>query len=89
MSRIILREEQGPLPIPKSQLPAGDSIYVCQCGLSKNGVFCDGSHTATRTERAGELYVYGETDGRRYRSLVQIAVSEAEELSRPLAAPSA
>jgi len=25
-------------------LEAGDKYYVCACGRSKDGVFCDGSH---------------------------------------------
>jgi len=24
---------------------AGDTAYICQCGLSKNAPYCDGSHS--------------------------------------------
>lgn len=29
-------------------LEAGDSHYICQCGRSKDGVFCDGSHEKSK-----------------------------------------
>ena len=37
----------------------GNSYYLCSCGLSKNGAFCDGSHQ--NTERKPVKYVAEET----------------------------
>ncbi|MGI9083448.1 MAG: CDGSH iron-sulfur domain-containing protein [Candidatus Fonsibacter lacus] len=32
----------------KIHLEKGKDYYWCACGLSKDGIFCDGSHKATR-----------------------------------------
>eukprot|EP00035_Acanthoeca_spectabilis_P037796 m.47463 g.47463 ORF g.47463 m.47463 type:complete len:140 (+) comp8866_c0_seq1:48-467(+) len=43
----------GPVPIVRDNKPvtvaleAGKTYYWCQCGRSKNGPFCDGSHKGT------------------------------------------
>ncbi|MFW2374622.1 MAG: CDGSH iron-sulfur domain-containing protein [Gammaproteobacteria bacterium] len=29
------------------EVNAGDSVYLCQCGLTQTPPFCDGSHKAT------------------------------------------
>ncbi len=29
---------------------AGDTIYICQCGLTKTAPYCDGSHKKTDKE---------------------------------------
>lgn len=29
---------------------AGDTIYICQCGLTKTAPYCDGSHKETDKE---------------------------------------
>ena len=48
----------------KVDLTEGETYYWCQCGLSKNQPFCDGSHKATditplafTAEKAGEAYL--------------------------------
>jgi hypothetical protein len=33
-------------------------VAVCQCGLSQNKPFCDGSHRVTRDEEPNKLYAY-------------------------------
>lgn len=64
MTRIIERTESTPKPINKSELPPGEAIYVCRCGLSKSAPFCDGSHKRTFHEEPGKLYRYVEaSDG--------------------------
>ena len=60
MGRLIQHEAQGPAVIQ-----VGDqTIFVCQCGLSKNKPFCDGSHRATKDEEKGAFYIYDGQGGR-------------------------
>lgn len=54
MARKIIKKEKGPFEI-KSQK---ESAWICQCGLSKNQPFCDGSHKAVQDELEGEMYEY-------------------------------
>ena len=50
MARIAFFEKQEPVKV-------GEKM-VCQCGLSKNFPFCDGSHLTTKDEEATKLYQY-------------------------------
>lgn len=54
MSRLIRHDAQGPALIQAGE----NTIAVCQCGLSANKPFCDGSHTRTRDEQPGATYAY-------------------------------
>jgi CDGSH iron-sulfur domain-containing protein 3 len=54
MSRLIRHDAQGPALIQIGE----HTIAVCQCGLSANKPFCDGSHTRTRDEKPGVIYAY-------------------------------
>lgn len=54
MSRIIFSSKRNPLKVE----PNTSSIWICQCGLSKNKPYCDGSHTLTNAEIPGETYLY-------------------------------
>ena len=62
VTRLIANPRQGPLPIAKDSV-AGDTLYVCGCGLSTQYPLCDGSHRAARDEEPGALYHYGRGDG--------------------------
>jgi CDGSH iron-sulfur domain-containing protein 3 len=55
MSRLIRHDAKGPAII---QIAPGKFIEVCQCGLSQNKPFCDGSHSKTHDEQEHQLYVY-------------------------------
>jgi CDGSH-type Zn-finger protein len=60
MARLIRHDAVGPAVIDVN----GVIIEVCQCGLSKNKPFCDGSHDKVRGEEAGKLYIYSDTGER-------------------------
>ena len=37
---------------------AGQKIFICMCGLSKNYPLCDGTHKITHSEEADKCYAY-------------------------------
>lgn len=42
---------------------AGETKWICACGLSQNKPYCDGSHRACHDEEDGKVYTY--TEGER------------------------
>ena len=54
MPRLVRHDANGPFEIP----PQKESVWICQCGLSKDLPFCDNSHEQTASETPGELCVY-------------------------------
>lgn len=60
MTRLIRHDATGPALIEVG----GQTIAVCQCGLSRNKPFCDGSHEKTRGEDHGKLYIYDAAQSR-------------------------
>jgi CDGSH-type Zn-finger protein len=57
MSRTVIHDKQGPAQV-------GDK-WVCQCGLSKDKPYCDGSHKKTLDEENDRLYCYKEDGSRK------------------------
>ena len=56
MARKVLKKDKGPLEIK----PQKESVWVCQCGLSKNQPFCDGAHEKVLDETDDKIYEYDE-----------------------------
>ncbi|MEF8902234.1 MAG: CDGSH iron-sulfur domain-containing protein [Halovenus sp.] len=55
------------------------NVAVCQCGLSEEFPFCDGSHRAARTETEGVCYRYlDENDEVRRREVERIVEANTE-----------
>jgi CDGSH-type Zn-finger protein len=65
MARDITHEANGPYIIDEEEYEeAGGPAAICQCGLSANKPYCDGSHQATGDEEDGVVYRYeGDDDG--------------------------
>jgi len=77
MTRIVSHSANGPLAVPKTA-SAGDSLYVCRCGLSASPLgLCDGSHKATRDEQPGQVYLYERRDGQLVRVATQVGIATA------------
>lgn len=57
MARLVKHERNEPYRIYKADIEK-ERISICACGLSKNKPFCDGSHSRTRDEEEGAVYIY-------------------------------
>lgn len=81
MSRLIEHDATGPRKLDASDLhPEKGDIAICQCGLSAEYPFCDGSHRATSDEDADTLYRYENDDDTGDRRIVEsIEYTDTEE----------
>lgn len=71
MAREVTHDAEGPVPIDKADLEEqGGAAYVCQCGLSDNQPYCDGSHNDVADEDDGTLYKYEDGDRREIAEIV-------------------
>jgi CDGSH-type Zn-finger protein len=88
MSRLVELEESEPTKLGPSDLdPDKGDVAICQCGLSEEFPFCDGSHRATRTETEGICYRYLESDDDTVRqevARVTYTAGESEEFEEEL-----
>lgn len=69
MAREVTHDADGPAVIDPDDHD-GD-IYVCECGLSADKPFCDGSHRATADEKEDTTYKYENDDDEQPRHVVE------------------
>jgi len=72
MARKVTHEEKGPYIMDEAEFQEeGDPAAICQCGLSANKPYCDGSHNATAEEEDGVVYTYEGDDDEGERTVVE------------------
>lgn len=78
MGRLVEHDASGPRKLDESDIdPDEGDIAVCQCGLSGEYPFCDGTHRQARTEETDTCYRYVEEDGKlRRREVDRIAYTD-------------
>jgi CDGSH-type Zn-finger protein len=54
MARLVKMDGLKPAPVEV----AGETKWVCMCGLSNNKPLCDGSHKKCSGEEEGKVYQY-------------------------------
>lgn len=79
MSRLVELDARGPRRLTADDIdPEKGDIAVCQCGLSDDFPFCDGSHRATEDETEGVCYRYDD-ESNASRSVVEEVVIDSDE----------
>lgn len=75
MTREVTHKAEGPEAIDTEDHDG--AIHVCQCGLSDNKPFCDGSHAVTADEEDGIKYKYdGDDDENQRREITEVVFEE-------------
>ncbi|WP_455449938.1 CDGSH iron-sulfur domain-containing protein [Natrinema thermotolerans] len=78
MTRLVELEANGPRKLEPEDIDDGKGdVAVCQCGLSDEFPFCDGSHRRTRDEDEETTYVY--EDGKRREVERVVTADETDE----------
>jgi CDGSH-type Zn-finger protein len=71
MAREVRHDAEGPYVIDREEIAErGGTVAVCQCGLSAEKPYCDGSHRSCADEEDGVLYTYEGDDGGGERRVV-------------------
>lgn len=71
MAREVTHDAEGPVQIDEADLnEQGGTAYICQCGLSDDKPYCDGSHNDVADEAEGTVYKYDGTDRREIAEIV-------------------
>lgn len=79
MSRLVELDGTGPRKLDASDLdPEKGNVAVCQCGLSDDFPFCDGSHRVTADETDGVCYRYVDEDDGTRRVVERVELGPAE-----------
>jgi CDGSH-type Zn-finger protein len=79
MSREVTHDATGPRFVDEEAFEEMGDIAICQCGLSANYPFCDGSHRATEDEEDGVRYKYEDDDDENPRHVIEEIVFAEED----------
>ncbi|MFB6297777.1 MAG: CDGSH iron-sulfur domain-containing protein [Salinirussus sp.] len=71
MARNVRHDAEGPAIIDEEEFEdQGGTVAICQCGLSDNKPYCDGSHQGVADEEEGVVYKYENDDDENDRRVV-------------------
>jgi CDGSH-type Zn-finger protein len=80
MARVVVHEENKPLKLTEADLDEEKgNIAICQCGLSADYPFCDGSHRDTAGEIDELLYQYDACDSTVRSVVTRIITTDTPE----------
>lgn len=71
MAREVRHDANGPYIVDEDEFEElGCTVAICQCGLSTNKPFCDGSHTTVADEEEDVVYRYENDDNEGERRVI-------------------
>ncbi|MFB6176675.1 MAG: CDGSH iron-sulfur domain-containing protein [Halobaculum sp.] len=80
MAREVTHDAKGPAPVSEEDVAErGGTAFVCQCGLSDDKPYCDGSHNNVADEDDDTLYKYENDDDEQPRHVVEEIVLADED----------